>query len=486
MSIIMGYMVPHPPIIVPEIGKGGEAGAENTIAAYEKAASEIAELKPDTIIITSPHAVMYRDYFHISPGENAYGDFSDFRAPEVKISVDYDTELVSRISEKAGLMDFPAGTDGEQDKALDHGTMLPLYFIMKKYRDFRIIRIGLSGYSLNTHMSLGRIIKASVGELGRRAVFVASGDLSHCQKKDGPYGFRKEGPEYDEMLIKTLESGGLDSLKDFPEDLLEKSMECGHRSFCIMAGAFYGTKTKIEMLSHEAPFGVGYGFWRVTPEVPDDESPQNIIKSRVDSEINAKNNLISDNTDTANGIYDNENSGCKPIAPDPYVALAASTIKNYLENGKKVLTKEELDALPDEMKSSRHGAFVSIHEFGELRGCIGTILPIEENLALEINRNAISASTEDPRFNPIRPEEFSYLDINVDVLSTPEHILSEDELDPEKYGVIVEKGRRRGLLLPDLDGVDTVERQISIAKQKAGISEDENVELYRFTVKRHT
>lgn len=479
MSIIRGYMVPHPPIIVPEIGKGEEAGAENTIKAYEQVADEIAELKPDTIIITSPHTVMYRDYFHISPGEKAYGDFSKFRAPQVKFNVDYDTELVAKICEKADLMDFPAGTEGERDKSLDHGTMLPLYFIMKKYRDFKIVRIGLSGYSLNTHMSLGRIIQASVDELDRRIVFIASGDLSHCQKEDGPYGFRKEGPEYDTKLMKALESDDLSRLKEFPEDLLDKSMECGHRSFCIMAGAFYGIKTKNELLSHEAPFGVGYGVWRVTPDASNDKISQSTEKSQVDSGSNSRNEGAS-----AINITSGSNNS-EILSEDPYVALAKSTIKNYLETGKEFLTKEELKALPNEITSSRHGAFVSIHEFGELRGCIGTILPTEENLALEINRNAISASTEDPRFNPIRLEEFPYLEINVDVLSTPEHILSEDELDPKKYGVIVEKGRRRGLLLPDLDGVDSIDQQISIAKQKAGISEDEKVELYRFTVERH-
>ena len=143
------------------------------------------------------------------------------------------------------------------------------------------------------------------------------------------------------------------------------------------------------------------------------------------------------------------------------------------------------DNLPDELINSRKAAFVSIHKKGNLRGCIGTFLPVHSSLAEEIIENAILAATEDPRFYPIREEELSELEINVDVLSTPETIDSLDELDPKRYGVIVQKGFKRGLLLPDLEGVDTVEEQISIAKEKAGIGEDEEVTLQRFEVVRH-
>lgn len=169
---------------------------------------------------------------------------------------------------------------------------------------------------------------------------------------------------------------------------------------------------------------------------------------------------------------------------DAYVALARNTIESYIRYQKRYRpTREELT---EEMLSSQAGAFVSIHEKGQLRGCIGTILPTEKNLVMEIVRNAIAASTRDPRFRPIEVWELPYLDINVDVLTEPEKIKSKDDLDVKRYGVIVEKGRRRGLLLPDLEGVETVEDQISIAKQKAGILEDDPfVTLYRFEVIRH-
>ena len=169
---------------------------------------------------------------------------------------------------------------------------------------------------------------------------------------------------------------------------------------------------------------------------------------------------------------------------DPYVQLAKNTIETYIESRR--FYEPTAAELTDEMLHSRAGAFVSIHEHGELRGCIGTIAPVQDSLAMEIIANAISASTRDPRFPPIRPKELPFLEINVDVLGEPEDISSMDELDVKRYGVIVTKGRRRGLLLPDLEGVDTVEYQVQIARMKAGIrDEEEGVRLARFEVIRH-
>ncbi len=169
---------------------------------------------------------------------------------------------------------------------------------------------------------------------------------------------------------------------------------------------------------------------------------------------------------------------------DKYVELAKKTIDLIIsKNEVYVPTDEELT---DEMKTGRAGAFVSIHKGGKLRGCIGTIAPTCKNIAAEIVSNAIAASTRDPRFNPIRTEELDSLEINVDVLSPEEPIDSPEQLDVKRYGVIVEKGYKRGLLLPDLEGVDTVEEQIAIAKQKAGLDLTESgVKMYRFEVVRH-
>ena len=168
---------------------------------------------------------------------------------------------------------------------------------------------------------------------------------------------------------------------------------------------------------------------------------------------------------------------------DPYVRLARDTITEYFISGNVINVPSDL---PSEMLSEASGVFVSLHLKGELRGCIGTMVPTCENIAMEIIRNSISSATKDPRFSPLTAEELKDLEINVDVLTMPEPVGSTDELDPSKYGVIVTSGYKRGLLLPDLEGVDTVEDQIMICKAKAGILPIEKITLQRFEVVRHT
>ncbi len=167
----------------------------------------------------------------------------------------------------------------------------------------------------------------------------------------------------------------------------------------------------------------------------------------------------------------------------PLVQLARRTIEEYVKHGRVIEPPPPQEMTPEMTK--RAGVFVSLKKHGQLRGCIGTFLPTTENVATEIIRNAIAAATEDPRFPPVQPHELDDLDISVDILSEPEPVESLEELDPKKYGVIVESGWKRGLLLPDLEGVDTVEQQLSIAMAKAGITPGEPVKIYRFRVDRY-
>jgi AmmeMemoRadiSam system protein A len=165
-----------------------------------------------------------------------------------------------------------------------------------------------------------------------------------------------------------------------------------------------------------------------------------------------------------------------------YIELAKKAVEEYVRNRKILATPADL---PSEMQR-RAGVFICLKSHGNLRGCIGTFHPLMDNLYEEIVRNSISASTEDPRFSLVRPDELDDIDYTVDVLSEPEKISALSELDPKKYGIIVAKGHRRGLLLPDLEGVDTIETQLRITKSKAGIMpDDKDVEIYRFTVDRY-
>ena len=166
----------------------------------------------------------------------------------------------------------------------------------------------------------------------------------------------------------------------------------------------------------------------------------------------------------------------------PITALAKKTVETYIQTGKRPSPPK---TLTPEMKAPA-GVFVSIHKkSGDLRGCIGTFEPQQKNVAAEVIANAVSAATRDPRFNPIMQDELDNLDYSVDVLTTPEPVDDISQLDPKRYGVIVQAGWRRGLLLPDLEGVNSAQYQIDICRQKGGIGDDEPVQLYRFEVKRY-
>lgn len=468
MGVMAAFMVPHPPLIVPEVGRGGELQITETKEAYEKVAERIGELQPETIVISSPHATMYADYFHVSPGRKATGSLKAFRAPQVRFEEEYDEEFVDFLEELARKEQLPVGTEGEREPELDHGTMVPLYFIRKYFTGGRIVRIGLSGLSLNEHYHIGMLVKKVAEKLNRRVVYVASGDLSHKLQTYGPYGFAKEGPEYDKKIMKACGSAAFDELFDFSEDFCEKAAECGHRSFVMMAGALDGMAVQTKTLSHQDVTGVGYGICSF--EVTGENLERRFLFKREQKEaleLERKRN--------------NE---------DVYVKLARASLESYVKDRKRLGISEAaavigVKELPEELLSKQAGAFVSIHKHGNLRGCIGTFLPTTDSVAREILQNAISAATQDPRFNPITERELWELEISVDVLGMPERIDSDKELDPKRYGVIVTNGRRRGLLLPDLEGVDTAERQIAIAKQKAGIATGEDVLLQRFEVVRH-
>lgn len=477
MSILFGAMVPHPPLIIPEVGRGQEAGIGDTVTSYQAVGKRIAEHAPDTIVISTPHSVMYYDYFHISPGASASGDFARFGVSPSNwsMTVDYDEEFVQTLCDYADELSFPAGVAGERDASLDHATLIPLHFVREALPEGatlpKVVRIGLSGMPLSYHYMLGMLIQKAAEDLERNVVYIASGDLSHKLKDDGPYGFDAAGPEYDERIMDVMSSASFGDLFAFDADFCDRAAECGHRSFVMMAGALDRTAVKPEMLSHEGPFGVGYGVCTYEPLGPDESrnflEQEELVKAEKMAELRG-----------------NE---------DAYITLARLTLESYLEKGitPSAETLHEqglLPELPEELLSRRAGCFVSLHKEGALRGCIGTTGPTQDTLADEIIRNAVNAATEDPRFPRVEAHELPDLVYSVDVLSEPEDISSPDELDVRRYGVIVSTDGfipKRGLLLPDLAGVDTVEEQIAIACKKASIREDESYSLQRFTVERH-
>lgn len=461
MSMLGAIITPHPPVLLPEVGGGREREIAATDRAMRTAAETVAAWQPDVIIVSSPHTILYRDYFHIAPGDGAVGDMGRFGAPEVRIQASYDTLLREEIIRRAEAEGLHAGTLGQRDPELDHGVLIPLYYLRKAGVRCPIVRMGLSGFSPLDHYRLGKCVQDAVNALGRRAVFLASGDLSHKLKADGPYGYAPEGPQFDDAVTRTMASGDFLEFLTIDPALCERAAECGLRSFQMMAGALDGLAVEPQLLSHEGTFGVGYAI-ALFP-----------VTGRNDSRCYEKDYLLAKNNRLAT----------RKANEDPWVKLARRSLETYVKTSQRLTSLPE--DLPAEMTTQQAGAFVSLHKNGQLRGCIGTIAPTCENLAWEIVQNAISACSRDPRFSPVRPDELDELEYSVDMLGAPEPVDSPAALDPKTYGVIVSCGGRRGLLLPDLDGVDSVEAQLSIALQKGGIRENEPYKIERFKVVRH-
>ena len=475
MSIVAAYAVPHPPLIVPAVGKGQEATIQATIDGYEEVARRVIQHQPDTIIITSPHAPAFSDGFFVSDAENISGSMEAFGVPaeESTITATGDPDLAELIASLANQANIPIGMSENYDGPIDHATYVPLYFLRDLLPRTSVVYVGLSGLSPREHRLMGRCFELAANILGRRVVLIASGDLSHKLTPDGPYGFNEAGPQFDQHITDIFRSGALDDLFAFDELFCEEAAECGLRSFQMMAGALADSTYTSELLSYEGPFGVGYAV--ACFEV--DGTEQAPMEGEVEAELMDE----DPSSPVAQPDASPETGGS---AADPFVALARASVEYFVTTERPLLMPE---GLPPELTDARAGVFVSLHEHGDLRGCIGTIAPTRDSIAQEIIANAISACSSDPRFYPVQRNELDYLSYSVDVLFPPEPISSTDELDPQEYGVIVSKGHRRGLLLPNLEGVNTVDEQVAIARQKAGIAPDETgVELERFRVVRHT
>ena len=471
MGILAAYAVPHPPLLIPGVGDDSKKSVQKTKESYEEVARRAAALKPETLVIFSPHAPLYADYFHISPGAGARGDFGYFRAGNAACSVSYDQEFVGQLEELLARRGIPGGTMGEKDPTLDHATMVPLYFFGQAAGDeggagkgVKVVRIGLSGLSNELHREFGKAVADVAVALDRKVVIIASGDLSHKLLASGPYGFVPEGPELDKQICAALADGSESGLMAIDERLADTGAECGLRSFIMMGGALEGLTYTSELLSYEGPLGVGYAIASFTVDTeakPEEPSlPVQLARQTLQSFFN---------------------QDCRRPT------LATPEIEECLERYRQGAGAEaEAEAVYESLAQSRAGAFVSLHKHGDLRGCIGTIAPTQESVLAEIVQNAVSAAREDPRFPPVQPAELESLTIKVDVLGEAEPVTDRQTLDAQRYGVIVSRGHRRGLLLPALEGVDTPEEQIAIALSKAGIRSDETYDLERFEVVRYT
>ncbi|MFC1985650.1 AmmeMemoRadiSam system protein B [Chloroflexota bacterium] len=340
--------------------------------------------------------------------------------------VEIDSELGKRILAASGYL--------QEDRLAhqyEHSIEVHLPFLQYFKSDIKLVPIILAYASGAIYKEIGKGIAKAIKDLNKGVVIIASSDMTHYEPQESAQ--RKD-------------TQAIEAILDLNEDELLKRVQELNISMCGYAPA-------VSLISAAKALGA---------------TGAELVRYQTSG----------DTTGDYAAVVGY--AGVVITGMSSLVKLAKEAVETYVKEGKTLQPKK----VTPEMKK-KAGVFVSIHKFGELRGCIGTFEPTANNVAEETIANAISSATRDPRFPPITSNELKDLDYSVDVLTRPEPISSQDQLDPKKYGVIVEAGWRRGLLLPDLEGVDSVDYQIAICRQKAGITPSEPVKLYRFEVKRY-
>src|ERR1044071_2182421 len=455
-ALVFAGIAPHPPIMIPEFGREAVAEVRGSIEAMREFTERLVESGAETVVLVSPHAPLEAGAFVAYQDAQLYGGFANFRAPEAKVEAELDEEMLNAISRAAAQQGYEV--NGVHGYDLDHGTAVPLYFLQRNGWRGRIVALGYSFLSNEDHIRFGACIKRAADEAGRAVAFVASGDLSHRLKPEAPAGYYPQAYLFDQEVTEAIRAAQPERIINIDPDLRKRAGECGYRSMLVGFGVTESATQDYEVLHYEAPFGVGYMVAQIARET--------LPASDKASEEKAE--AESGTTKQQGGVE--------------LLALARRAIETFVLEGRVIEKPSSLDPTLNQ----RAACFVSIKTLErDLRGCIGTIEPAKETLAEELISNAVSSATRDPRFPPVSPEELSHLCYSVDVLSTPEPARFE-ELDPKIYGVIVEEesGGRRGLLLPDLQGIETARQQVDIAARKAGIAPGTPLKFSRFRVER--
>jgi len=437
--VTIAALLPHAPIVCPPVAGPRAPEVAATTAACAEVGRAVADAAPGAVVITAPHGARHPTDLTLQAADRLAGDLGRFGAPEVRIELPGAVALAEAVVEAGipGVAVRPLASGG-----LEYSTVVPLSFLTAAGWRGPTLVVGLPYPGEGDPTAIGAAIARAAGHLGVEIGVIASGDMSHRLTRDAPAGFDPEGARFDAKVTELLRAHDLDALRHLDPALLARAGEDCIDSLLFAAGCL-GSSESVDagrssrLLSYEGPFGVGYGVAILA----------------------------------AGG-----GSGGESL-PE----LARDAIRAYVVE-RQVYTPDV--AMPPEWQE-RAPVFVTLHTpDGELRGCIGSLEPTTANIARETIDRAIAAATADPRFAPVRPDEVEGLDVEVSRLSPLEAIDSTAELDPSRYGVVVETGGRRGVLLPAIPGIDDPEQQVAIARRKAGLGPEVPVHLYRFTVEK--
>jgi AmmeMemoRadiSam system protein A/AmmeMemoRadiSam system protein B len=455
-AIVFAGIAPHPPIMVPEVGGQAIAEVRGSIDAMAELTRRIIASGAETVVVISPHAPLEPYAFVAYQGPQLYGDFANFRGANATVEAELDQELLDAITRIAATQRHEVLSIEAYN--LDHGTAVPLYFLQRNGWYGRVVALGYNFLSNEDHLRFGNSIRKAADSIGRRIAFIASGDLSHRLKPEAPAGYNPDAHLFDEEVVAALRDGAPDRVINIDQNLRNQAGECGYRSMLVAFGVTEGLQPAPEVLHYEAPFGVGYVVAQLVLSPSTAGGPQ----------------PGKGQAETGKDIGS--------VTGQELPSLARQAVETFIREERIIEPSKDLAGL----LGQRLACFVSIKTLsGDLRGCIGTIEPVRNTLTGELITNAISAATRDPRFPPITRTELAGLKYSVDVLSEPE-VTNLEGLNPLIYGVIVEEegGISRGLLLPNLEGVDSAQKQVEIAMRKAGISPGARLKLLRFRAER--
>jgi AmmeMemoRadiSam system protein A len=448
-AVVFAGVSPHPPVIIPEVGGERLQDVAKTVEGLNRVMQRLVAAEPETVVIISTHTPRDPKSFSGYTGPRLRGDFRQFGAPFTEVDVPNDVILLSRISSvclEAGisLWMIPAS------RRLDHGTLVPLHYLLDAGYQSPVVVVGLPFpyVAAEQHLRFGECIAEAAKQLDRRMALIVSGDMSHRLTPDGPYEYSPRAHLYDEQVRAAIANGDLDGILNIDADLKEEAGEDIYQSLLVGLGGIGRQFHRNEVCSYEGPFGVGY----LTAVLADYQEP------------------AEESTDNPGGLE--------------AVKLARRAVEEFVSHRQVIELPQPLTG----RLAEQAGVFVCLKtRDGELRGCVGTVQPAQKTIVEEIIHNAICAATKDTRFDPVTAKELAGLVYSVDILSPVELISDLTQLDPKRFGLLVEsEDGRHGLLLPDLAGIDTVDQQVGLTMKKAGLPPGTPVKLYRFTVERIT
>ncbi len=452
-NIRIAVLMPHAPVLVPGVAGARVRAAGESVDAMSAVARRVVNVRPDALVLITPHAPRGAAGFTLWRGTRVRGNLLAFGAPDLGVDLPSAGGLAQAMEQATVARGLGMARWG--DTPLDHGAVVPLWHLVQAGWNGPTVVVGLNEPDSADPVELGAAIAEAAWREGMWVALVASGDMSHRLQQGAPSGFHPRAIEFDRTLIECLARGALRRLRHLDPVLRELAAEDAVDSALVAASAVDWDSQGHRVLSYEGPFGVGYGVAILHDALAE--------PAGAGEEGHRKR--------TGKVFVDPSGAALPGIARRSVVAA-------FRGNGGGPGLKHSGIA------AERHAVFVTIrHDDGQLRGCVGDLRPRCVNVAMETWQLARDAAFRDHRFSPVTADELPGLSFEVSVLSPLEEVASTAALDPGRYGVVVEaEDGRRGALLPGIDGLDTVEEQLSLVRRKGGMTATEPVRLWRFTV----